>query len=193
MAKENEIVDEINSRLQSRVFASKRFQKGSFDGIAELVKTEEEGDTMPGIIAEDGEVSYLGIDDTKPFQVYHRLLSSTPEYDSTGDFGEPKGLKITANMLMVVVGDRFRLQLTREDIMAGIAAGMPLEISQTLLNTLNIKSCNIVPGQFNTDRETVYREEYHTKEYLLKTNSIMFSFSYQIVTYIDQTCFELCN
>lgn len=190
MAKENEAVAEINTALQSRVFASKRFQKGSFDGIAELVK-DKEGQTRPGLIEEDGKVSYVGIDDIKPFQVYHRVISSVPEYDAEGSFGDPEGLKQVTNMLMVIMGDRFRLKLTREDIMAGIAAGLPLEI--TTLNTLNIKSCNIVPGQFNTDREAVYREEFNTEKVLLKTNTIMFSFSYQIVTFIDQSCFDLCN
>ena len=191
MAKEHEIVAEINAGLKSRVFASKRFQAGSFDGIAELIRTDE-GETKPGSINNYGDATYLGIDDTKPFQLYHRVLSSQVENNDEGTFGDRVSMKQITNMLMVVMGDRLKLQLTREDLMTGIAAGLPIEFNITLLNTLGITECNVIPGQFNTDRETVYRNEFNTQENLLKTNTIMFSFPYQIETYFEQSCFSLC-
>lgn len=187
--KEHEIVTLLNNSLRLQ-FAAKRFQKGSFDGIAELVKRDEE--TTPCIVSNNGDITKLVIDDTKPFQVYHRTLKAEFE-NSKEDFGDRRSISHSASMLMIVIGDRNRLQLTKEDLIAGVTAGWLLVLPKSSLNTLDIKSCDIVPGSFNTDRESVYKGEYANAVFSLKPNYIMFSFSYQIVTQVDQACFTLCE
>jgi hypothetical protein len=192
MAKEHQIVSYINSELSANQFNSSRFQKGSIDAIAELILTDE-GETKPAIVDRFGECTYVGIDDTKPFQIYHRVLSPSTEWDLESDFGNLKNIKEKTDMLMVVMGDRNRLQLTAEDIKTGIVAALPLEIPDSELNSLGLKKANIIPGVFNWDKRDVYNREFTLQENMLKTNSIMFSFSYQIETVIDQSCFTLCD
>jgi hypothetical protein len=192
MAKEHEIVTFINSELVANHFGSKRFQKGSFDGIAELIIDDAE-ETKPCTVDRYGDATYLGIDDTKPFQVYHRVIRPDAEWDGEQDFGDLKNIKETSEMLMVVMGDRARLQLTAEDIKTGIVAALPLELPKSTLNSLGLKKANIIPGQFNWDKAEVYKGEFNLKETMLKTNTIMFSFSYQIETVYDQSCFTICD
>jgi hypothetical protein len=191
MAREHEIVTFINSELVARQFNAARFQKGSIDAIAELIEVDEE--TKPCIVDQYGDATYMGIDDTKPFQVYHRVISPDAEWDGEQDFGDLKNIKETTTMLMVVMGDRNRLQLTAEDIKTGIVAALPLELPTSTLNSLGLKKANIIPGQFNWDKGEVYRGEFNLKENLLKTNTIMFSFSYTIETVYDQSCFTICD
>jgi hypothetical protein len=191
MAKEHEIVSFINSELRTKQFNASRFQKGSFNEIAELVLDDEE--TKPGVINNSGDVEYVGIDDTYPFIIYHRVISPDAEWTSEQDFGNLRNIKETTKMLMVVMGDRNRLQLTAEDIKTGIVAALPLELPGSELNSLGLKSANIIPGEFNWDRLEVYRGEFNLKEPKLNTNTIMFSFSYQIETVYDQSCFAICD
>lgn len=191
MAKEHEIVDYINSEIQENQFSAARFQAGSFDGIAELIRTDSE--TKPGIVDHYGDVTYCGIDDTKPFQVYHRVITPEAEWNIEEDFGDKKNIRENTNMLMVVIGDRRRLQLTAEQIKTGIAAALPLELPDSELISLGLKSANILPGSFNWNREEVYRGEYNLREIMLNTNTIMFSLAYVIETVYDQTCFTLCE
>jgi hypothetical protein len=189
MVKIHDIVDEINTALQVQ-FAAKRFQKGSFDGIGELLTID--GERFPCLVDNSGTTTKLIIDDVKPFQVYHRHIR-TEFKNSEQDFGDRISITGTSNMLMIVIGDRSRLQLTLEDIISGVAAGWPLTLSKTTLNTLELQKCDIVPGQFNIDKEAVYKGEYSSAEFILKPHNIMFSFSYQIVTELDQVCFVLCE
>lgn len=191
MAKEHGVVTYINAQLVANQFSAGRFKKGSFDGIAELIEDEEE--TKPCAVDRFGDATYLGIDDTKPFQVYHRVLRPAAEWNLEQDFGNLKNIKETTNMLMVVMGNRNQLQLTAEDIKTGIVAALPLELPTSELNSLGLKTANIIPGDFNWNRSEVYRGEFNLKETKLNTNTIMFSFTYQIETVYDQSCFTLCD
>jgi hypothetical protein len=192
MAKEHSIVDYINSRLTAEQFGSERFQAGSIDGIAEFVPNSD-GETEPGIVDTYGNVEFVGIDDTKPFQIYHRVIQPSAEWNIEEDFGDPKNLRESTQMLMIVIGDRTRLQLTAEDIKTGVAASLPLELPKSELNNLGLKAANILPGTFNWNRTEVFSGEFNIKQEWLKTNTIMFSFSYTIETVYDRTCFTLCE
>lgn len=192
MAKEHEIVAYINTVLKATQFSASRFQKGRFSAIAELVKTEE-GELKPGTCNNYGEVTYVGIDDTYPFQIYHRVIQPNLAENVEYEFGDRKALRETTNMLMVVIGDRARLQLTAEDIKTGIAASLPLELPTTELNTLGLQQVNILPGSFNWNRFDVYRAEFNIQDSFFNTNTIIFSLSYQIETTYDQACFTLCE
>lgn len=188
MAKESEIVNIINDSLKLQ-FISKRFQKGSIDPIAELIRTSV-GEIKPSIVDNFGECRTVTIDDTKPFQIYHRMTGAL--FEQAEEFGNLDFVNQRVNMLMIVIGDKTRLQLNKEDIMAGIAAGFPLFLTKDQLNTLNLMSCDLVPGEFNLDREAVWSNEYNT-DFKLKPAYFMFSFAYSILTKFRQSCFIICE
>ena len=195
MAKTAEIVTQINIDLQAVQFDSKKFQKGRFSGIAELV-TKVDGDTrqtVPVIIDNAGNETILIVNDKYPFELYHRHTGSTVEtVDNSEQWGDRVLRKEVANMLMVVIGDRKRLKLTKEEIITGIMLGMPLELGSSFLTANSLDNVNIVPGDFNLDKEDAWNSEYSTEEVLVKPEMIFFTMAYAIETQAKFDCIDIC-
>ncbi|KKN67195.1 hypothetical protein LCGC14_0463680 [marine sediment metagenome] len=196
MAKLHQIVAEINTRLTQAggQFDSKKFQKGRFSGIAELitkVDKKEIRQTIPAIIDNSGDETKLTIDDSYPFELYHRHLTSTVT-EIEADFGDRVIREETANMVLVVMGDRQRLKLNKEDIITGINLGMPVELGSAFLTANSLVGANIIQGEFNLNKEEVWNSEFNT-EVGTKPSDILFSLSYQVVTKTWTTCIEICE
>jgi hypothetical protein len=187
--KEAEIVAQINTDLKGGQFDSKKFQKGRFSGIAELVGRKEE--TVPAIIDNDGNETILVINDIYPFEVYHRHTGSTVQ-EVEGNFGDLVYRQETAQMLMVVIGDRKRLKMTKEEIITGILLGMPLEFGSTFLNTNSLDQVSIVPGDFNLSKVDAWNGEYNTELVKLKPETIFFTLTYNIETRAKVDCIDIC-
>jgi hypothetical protein len=195
MAKLHEIVAQVNTDLIANQFSSKKFQKGRFNGIAELM-TEVDGDqeqTVPCIAEDNGDTEKLIIDDKYSFQLYHRHVGSSFEDTPESDFGDRNSRKEIAQMLMIIIGDRSRLKLNKEDIITGISLGMPLEMTKAFRETNSLQSVNIIQGEFNLDRNSVYDAEYNVSENMLKTNTIFLAFPYQIETIALTSCIQICE
>lgn len=196
MAKEAEIVAQINTDLQAGQFSSKRFQKGRFSGIAELiVKPDgEQRQLIPSLIDNDGTTTILSIDDKYPFQLYHRHIGSTVEpVDESEQFGDLVLRQETAQMIMVVTGDRKELDLTKEKLITGIMLGMPLEFGQAFLAANSLDNASIIPGAQNLNREAAWTAEYNTELVKLKPESIFFTFEYEIQTRANVNCVVICD
>lgn len=195
MAKEAEIVAQINTDLKSFQFSSKKFQKGRFSGIAELI-TKVDGDTrqtVPAIIDNNGKETILIVDDIYPFELYHRHIGSTIEsVDPDQQFGDLVLRQESAEMLMVVIGDRKRLDLTKEEIITGIMLGMPLELGSSFLTANSLDNATIIPGAQNLDREDAWNTEYNTELVKLKPEMIFFTFNYVIQTRSKVDCINIC-
>jgi len=184
-----EIVDIINVEERASTLADKRFQKASINSIAHLLPREDV--TIPAIVDNDGECTDLSIDDVKAFMIYHRVIDL--KYDKTDDFGDNQITQETANMIMVVYGDRNILQITKEQLVAGVEAGFPQELTKAQKQLYNLRSCEIKTGDVNLDSVLVFRGEYAGVEYNLKPNSILFSIPYTIVSEYDRSCIDICT
>ena len=195
MAKLHQIVSQINTDLTQAggQFGSKKFQKGRFSGIAELITKvdKDQRQTFPAIVDNSGDTTKLMMDDSYPFELYHRHLSSTVT-ETEKDFGDSVLREETANMMMIVMGDRQRLKLTKEDIITGINLGMPVELGQAFLTANSLVGANIVQSDFNLNREEVWNSEFNI-EVGIKPNSILFSLNYSVVTKTWTTCIEICE
>lgn len=192
MSKFGDIITFINTTLKTEQFSSSRFQKGTFnDSIAELVKSSDDGETMPCVISNTGTTTKLVIDDTKTMQVYHRMMGSNYELVEN-DFGFRTRRSI-ANMSLVFIGDRERLQVTKEDIILGLNNGMPLEMPKTNRVALSIESCNITPQTYITDFNEVYEREFNIQQKLLKPQTIMIALDYEITMDIMDGCVLICE
>ena len=136
MAKLAQIVTQINADLQGGQFSSKKFQKGRFSGIAELV-TKVDGDTnqtVPVIYDNAGNETILIVNDKYPFELYHRHTGSTVEaVDSFEQWGDRVIRKESAQLITVIIGDRRRLTVTKEEIITGNMLGMHLELGSSVL------------------------------------------------------------
>lgn len=190
------ITNIINASLQADPFNTQKFQGGSWNGIAEFVYEEIDGVRMkrPTVISEDGDGSDVMVNDTYPMVVYHRIASLTYENEDDWDFGDPNMIKREiANMIMIVFGDRSRLNVTSEDMVATIAANMPASLSSSQYTALQIISAEINVGQPTINKQEVFDQEYEGSEYNLKTNSIFVSIPYTITTSYSKNCFNICN
>ena len=196
MAKEAEIVAQINTDLKTVHFNSKKFQKGRFSGLAELI-VKVDGDQrqlVHAIIDNNGGATILIINDKYSFQLYHRHIGSTVEpVDEVEQFGDRMLRQETASMLMVVIGDRKRLKLTKEEIITGIMLGMPLELGSSFLTTNSLDNATIIPGEFNLNKEDAWNTEYNTVDVMLKPSDIFFTMAYSIETMANAlNCIDIC-
>jgi len=195
MAKEAQIVTQINADLITNQFSSKKFQKGRFSGIAELI-TKKDGNqrqSVPVVINNAGDVTNLVIDDKYPFELYHRHIGSTVDpVDDSEQYGDRVIRQETAQMLLVVMGNRRRLDLTREELITGIMLGMPLELGSTFLTTNSLDNANIIPGDFNLDGEEAWNTEYNTTDVMLKPETIFFTMTYGIESRVKVGCIDVC-
>lgn len=195
MAKLLEIVEEINDAIISAQLSSKKFQKGRFNAIAELVvfKDKDIRQTVPVITDNSGTSVRLNMDDIYPFELYHRHLTNTFKEIPESDYGDRRLRTEVYNMKMIVIGDRQELKLTKEEITTVINLGMPMEMPQAFLETNSLRGVNIEPGTWDMDFEKVYREEYNTEEVNLTPSDIFIALDYTIETSVFDTCIEVCS
>lgn len=190
MAKLAEIVTDINDTLKATQFGSKRFQKGRWSGVAELVRTSED-ETVPCVVENDGDTIKLGMDDTYPFEVYHRMIGGSFEA-SEDDFGANKVRRETSEMVIIMMGDRNRLELTNEQILSGLALGFPLQLTAAEVLALSLQSVEFDIQGFDRDREAIWTREFNTTKRSLKPNTLLVSLRYQVVTEVFDTCVGVC-
>jgi hypothetical protein len=193
MPKLSQIITIINHQLETNVLNTSRFQGGKYYEIAETVKDGEI--YYPVIIDNDGECQNVVFDDNYPLQIYHKIMSLNYEVVPADNYGdEVQTIQETAQMSLVLITDRGKLQMTGEDLIALITVNIPGTLLQADLNYLNLYSALMfASGEAIIDNETVYNREYNLKEYLLKPNSIMYSLSYTIVTEFSKKCYSNCS
>ena len=195
MAKEAQIVAQINTDLIANQFGSKKFQKGRFSGIAELV-TKVDGETrqtIPMFYDNAGNETHLSLNDKYPFELYHRHTGSTVEpLDSDQQFGSRVLRKVSAQMIMVIIGDRTKLKVTKEEIITGIMLGMPLELGSSFLTTNSLDNVNIIPGDWNLNKEDAWLAEYATELVEVKPEMLFMTMTYVIETQAKVGCIDLC-
>jgi hypothetical protein len=192
MSKLSDIVALINTNLTTSQFGSKRFQRGSFNGLARLIYDGEDL-TNPVTVVNDGEGTYVGIDDTHPISWYHRSKSASIERNEEEEFGDLKATIEKHNMVMVVCANTEKLQLSQEEIISGVAAGLRLELTKAQRTSLGIQACEINPDEINIDFQEVFTQEYGSKEIEVGPSQLLIAFNYQLSIEQNQACFTLCD
>lgn len=191
-----QITGYINSALSTSVFSSRVFQSAKYDEIADLVYEEKDGNKIyrPVIIDNDGELHDMGINDIYSLQVYHRQSGLVFEDRQENDFGnEGNTTTETADMMLIVIGDKGRLNVVEQDVASGIWANVPRTLSKAILQGLQLQALSVEPGEVNLDPMQVYAQEYQGVEFVLKPNDFMISMKYKIVTEYNKNCFNICN
>ena len=177
MAKIENIISFINNTLQTKQFNAARFQKGNFYGLAELITqiNNENQETFPSIVNENGQATKIVIDDANPFKLYHRITS----YTAVNGENETNQEIVTEtySMLLVVAASRKLLELTQEDLYTGISVAFPVVVPKATRSSLDLITADISLGDFNTIKNDVWSSEYNTISDL-KPNSILFSMDY---------------
>jgi len=187
--KQAEIATFINATLTEGILSTSRFQKGLYSSIAELVpKSDEDDTTVPMIVSNTGQGEEVTVNDIYPIQIYHRIEDVGIGTDFEEGFGDNELKTETSDMIMIIIGDRLKLQLTKEDVITAIATAFPGVWTPTVDY---ITQTNIVMGSIDLNTPEVYNGEYNSISEL-PPNYFMCSISYQIVSKINQNCLELC-
>lgn len=195
MPKIKEIITYINNELKS-VLTQNQYQMATYyDDIVELVPVIENDvrNTYPAIIDNYGDGISAIIDDTVPMQVYHRLNGLEYEVILADNYGDNLNtIQETANMTMIVISDRIKIQTHGSNLISTILLYMPKETNNTFLTNNNIEHISIEIASVNTNSEEVYKAEYSTESFDLRPSSIMYAVTYKIVTQFSKDCFPTC-
>lgn len=187
-----EIVDHINAAFRTGL-TSKPFQKGKFEGIAELllIVSDDGNKTVPCIVDNHGNSDEVSIDDTYPFRLYHRINTITNEDD--GQMGDDIQMKESANMIMIVFGDRRAFNFRPEQLSSMINTYMPLTLTVAQTTSLNLHTVAIQVSTTNLDSVQVFNQEYTGEvRYNLAPQYFLMSIPYVITTTYNKSCFEPC-
>lgn len=195
MSKITEIVNIINSTLQGGTLASKRFQKGEFNSLAELM-TKVDTDTTtiyPAIIDNNGEGTEVMLNDAYPFQIYHRITGIETIDNDGDDFGDGDTVVEQTNLKMIVFCNRRIMQFQIDDIITAINVGFPVSLSKTDLATLGsfFSQTDIEIDDIDIDKQRVWNTEF-SSDNPLPPFYYVFAVNYNVQSHIMAGCFDLC-
>lgn len=193
------IVSLINSGLQKTVLSDKRFATGDYNGIAIPVYREKPGasatirQTLPCVYIAGQDPKYVGIDDTYPIIIYHRLLrNNTQPWDK--QFGDGnKFLKAKATMIMIVYADRSRIGISQDDLESLILSGMVDEIPKTQYQSMGVTSLLVTHQETSFNAQAVFAQEYQNADFFLKPESILFQITYIVDSQYRKDCLPICG
>lgn len=197
MAYEAEILTQVNNRLKSKL-NTKPFQKGEFYLIAELVTraTDKEPQTIPAIVDNDGECIYVGIEDKYPYQSYFRIERFSQTYTNENTFGnDAPWVKQSSDIFFVVIADRAKCELTREQLITIVSSAFPQDIDKATLQTIggnSILSADLLDLTINTDKQQIFDRENENVLVYLPPNIVMFSVEFTLEIVINPACLTAC-
>lgn len=181
----NKFIEVINKPLENIISGIRVY--GIAESISRRVGTTVE--IIPGIVGNDGEVKYVGIDDLDSVIIYHKAnaLGVRLSTIKKGIGDEPNAFVNAYSMSMIVYLDRKKAKMRPDQLFLFIQANLPFLIKQepyrqilTQINTVILNS------------QAVYDSEYKGTENPLPANHSLMQINYTIESTFDQNCFEKC-
>ena len=194
MAFLDKIAGKINDSLKASIFTGNPYQGAKWFGLAETIKRDS-GEGIDYVVAEydNGNITECSPNDVYPMMIYHRHLGSTFEKISNGGFGDDTNItRENASMVMIVYGDRKRLQITPDLLASGISANLPISISNTDLHNLSISFCEMRGEGVIFDKDLIWRGEYQTNDNPFGVEKIYFALRYTVELHYFGGCFNIC-
>jgi len=196
LSKINDIVNLINATLEASTLTNKRFQKGELLGLAELVtKDDTTGKTtVPLILDNDGEGTEVMLNDTLPFQAYHRITEISVATNDDDSYGDGDTHTEETKMKMIIFSNRRIMQFQQDDIITAINVGFPVSLSKTQLATLGnwFSQVDFEVENIDIDKEAVWSGEFGFSN-SLPPFYYTFSVNYKIQSHIMAGCYDICE
>ncbi len=200
MPKIREIVGLINSALKANNFNGRPFQTGVWYELAYQVdRQEKDGDSFidikrPAIIDNSGEGTDVTYDDTYPITFYHRITSPLQYPVDNENFGNPNSSNMeVAEMAMICIADRSKVNVFTEDICAAMIQDIPKEFNQAQCAALSLNQIELEVIETNSDSVKVFNDEFQGVEFNLNPQMSMISVKYKLTTHYGSACFKICN
>lgn len=142
---------------------------------------------LPCTVDKSGEGVYIGMDNTIPVIIYHKInsISSVIKPKGTGDaLGD---IVNTYSNTMIVYMSRKKTGLLPDQLILKIQASLPDFLQFKPYNNIVIRFLNVI---LNSNQ--VWASEYGGSKYRLTPESNLFAINYQIETTFAKKCFENC-
>jgi len=192
------LVGLINTNLQQKTLTDKRFAKGDYNGIAMNVYRDRPGgqqgkQSLPCIYLEGQDAKYVGVDDSFPIIIYHKLLRNTTQPAKT-QFGDGnKTIKATTLLNMLVYADRARIRLSPEDLEALVLSGLVDEVPKADYPANGFSTIVVYHMETNFNAQGIFAQEYQNVDFFLKPESILFQITYRIESQYRKDCLAICG
>jgi hypothetical protein len=182
----NDVIDSINNKLDgirpdqlTLGLAQKVYRVNSDDSV----------EYMPGILKEDGDVIYAGIDDINSLLIYHKSNAGQFTYDQRAGFGDSRINIDTFSLSIIAAWDFRKIKLNDAEMSLLLRSRIPQEINFDK----NIRSVVISPASVNLNSKQVFDSEYALKEnYLLPLYIMFIQINYTVQFVYDPACIDKC-
>lgn len=125
------VIETINSKISALYASEFKRKKAQLFGLAEsIVVTGDEDETLPAVIDDNGECTYILQDDRFGLGVYHKCLQKT--YLQENGFGDEKANVCICEMVLICYAERSLLKRTAQYIEENlIIPSFPAEVLPT--------------------------------------------------------------
>lgn len=180
----NKFIETINAPFEKLISEIKVY------GIAEPV-TRTRGsavETLPGIVGNDGEVTYVGPDDLRKLIIYHKANAiGTTLSTRKGTGNDPNPTVNAYSLSMIVWLDRKKTDLRPDEIFLLLQANMPFEIRQSPYDQVLVKINSVI-----LNGQQVFDSEFKGFNNKLPANQSMLQINYTIESTFKLNCFAKC-
>lgn len=169
------IVDELNV-IVAGVFSGAKTYNIAYPALRDQ-------DILPAV----GE-KYVGIDDTFPMQVYHKLNTLVSSLQPVRAYGDSRGAQVNAwGMSMIIFNNGKRTKLTSDEIVLLIQSNIPQSIESDYYQYVNLTFQGA-----NLNDQQVFAQEYRSEKYRLLSNQNLIQVNYTLETVFKKGCFIKC-
>jgi len=172
------IINWINEQLCELVPGAKVF------GIARTAVKDDK--ILP--ISGDEWIKYAGVDDTYPFQSYHKELTLSAANVSRSGYGDNlSDLSNTYGMALIIFFDEKKCGVKTDELYTLIQARIT-----GILKIEGYKSIRIGVTNAILNDGQVWRQEYGETSFRLSATQRLIQIGYSVIVTLDKTCFPKC-
>lgn len=179
------LIGELNQKFEGIIPGLKAF--GIAQSIVRPMGSEEE--LLPGVADINGEITYVGIDDTNPVSLYHRIAGvTTSRVTNKQGYGDGYSDLINSyQMAMIVFIDHKKTKLFPEELFLFLQANIPDAIKSDPYKTITLRTTNVI-----LNSQLIFRAEYAGTAFKLPVEKSLFQINYVIESTFKKDCFAKC-
>lgn len=184
------VIEYVNDRLRETTLKRNDIQRGKFYGLAKQVQIEDGENNILPVIYSNGNLIDTIIDDRYPFQIYHRITSTSYGVSDTIQAGDEfQFLDETTTVRAVVYSNGKSVKLSENDLSYLLMVGLTMVIRSDVFTNLNVSNIVVSPSGTNFNSKSIFVEEYGS-DALFKINpeDNYFALTYTIKMTANKNC-----
>lgn len=171
-----DIVKEINNAAP--------FDGKQVFGIAQIAN--KDGVLLPN---EKDTGTWIGIDDSVPVRIYHKVQGMTSTLRPGSGFGDDLGDQVNVyQMQMIVFNNRKRSKTDSDQMVLLLQVNTPREVMSEYFKSIRITYNNVV-----LNNAQVWAQEYGNSPYRLGSGQDLFQINYTVEATFKKGCFAKCK